>query len=112
MRDGSTFQRVAGFCLARSVPVLFMSLFALVLTSYELEGAEDNPQLLVLLVGDSLLEALARPFSFIDLFVESTESASGGVVAGESVEKCKVLCSLIGASFLVFMACGTLAMVG
>ena len=97
MRTGTLLQRMAGYCLARSVPALFMSIFALMFASDEYGDSNAGPGDVVLLICQGLLDGLMLPFGFARLPWE-TSGATGRATA------------LLGVAFLTFLACGTLSL--
>jgi hypothetical protein len=97
MRTGTLLQRMASYCLARSVPALFMSIFALMFASDEYGDSNARPGDVVLLICQGLLDGLMLPFGFARLPWE-TSGATGRATA------------LLGVAFLTFLACGTLSL--
>lgn len=108
MKSGTLLQRMAGYCLARAVPALVLSVFSLILTSDE--AAETRPELqhLVLLVLRGLLEGLMLPFGFARLLPGSAAAGEGGTP--RALHARAVTTSFLGVAFLTFMACGTLSL--
>lgn len=108
MESGTLLQRMAGYCLARSVPALVLSVASLILTSDEAAGTPAELYDLVLFVLRGLLEGLLLPFGFACLLSESAEAGEGG--APRALHARTVATSILGVAFLTFMACGTLSL--